>query len=154
MTSISSVARTPDGRSTLTEGGYLLDTNVVSEVRRPRPDERVRAFLERAADADAYLSVLTIGELRKGAEAKRRIDPVSAERIDGWIARLEVQYSGQTLPVDKRTAEMWGRLMGERPRPIVDTLIAATALVHGLTLVTRNTRDIADTGVTAINPWL
>lgn len=136
------------------EKGYLLDTNVVSEARRPRPDAGVNAFLLDAARADAYLSVLTLGELRKGAEAKRRVDPVSAERIEAWIGRLEVQYADKTLPVDKPVAEAWGRLMADRPRPIVDTLIAATAMVHGLTLVTRNTRDIADTGVTAINPWL
>ncbi len=138
----------------MTEKGYLLDTNVVSEVRRPRPDARVSAFLAQASRADAYLSVLTLGELRRGAEAKRRLDPASAGDIEAWIGKLEVQYADKTLPVDKRTAETWGRLMVDRPRPIVDTLIAATALVHGLTLVTRNTRDIADTGVTAINPWL
>ena len=138
----------------MTEVAYLLDTNVVSEIRRPRPDPQVSAFLVRAANADAYLSVLTIGELRKGAEAKRRVDPASAENIDAWIARLEVEYADKTLPVDKRAAETWGRLMADRPRAIVDTLIAATAIVHGLTLVTRNTRDIADTGVDAINPWL
>ncbi len=136
------------------EKGYLLDTNVVSEARRPRPDPRVNAFLVHAAKADAYLSVLTLGELRKGAEAKRRADPASAESIDAWIGRLEIQYADQTLPVDKPVADLWGRLMADRPRPIVDTLIAATAIVHGLTLVTRNSRDVADTGVNAINPWL
>lgn len=138
----------------MTDRGYLLDTNVVSEVRRPRRDARVIAFLEGEAKVDAYLSVLTIGELRKGAEAKRRVDPASAETIDAWIARLEMRYAENTLPVDKTVADMWGRLMADRPRPVVDTILAATALVHGLTLVTRNTRDVAGTGVNAINPWL
>jgi predicted nucleic acid-binding protein len=138
----------------LTEKGYLLDTNVVSETRRPRRDARVVAFLAGEAKVDSYLSVLTIGELRKGVEAKRRLDPAAAERIDAWIGRLEIQYADKTLPVDKPVADMWGRLMADRPRPIVDTMLAATALVHGLTLVTRNTRDVAGTGVNAINPWL
>jgi predicted nucleic acid-binding protein len=138
----------------LTEKGYLLDTNVVSETRRPRRDARVIAFLAGEAKVDSYLSVLTIGELRKGVEAKRRLDPVAAERIDAWIGRLEIRYAEKTLPVDKMVADMWGRLMADRPRPVVDTMLAATALVHGLTLVTRNTRDVAGTGVNAINPWL
>jgi predicted nucleic acid-binding protein len=138
----------------LIEKGYLLDTNVVSETRRPRRDARVVAFLAGEAKVDSYLSVLTIGELRKGVEAKRRLDPAAAERIDAWIGRLEIQYADKTLPVDKPVADMWGRLMADRPRPIVDTMLAATALVHGLTLVTRNTRDVAGTGVNAINPWL
>jgi predicted nucleic acid-binding protein len=138
----------------LIEKGYLLDTNVVSEARRPRRDASVVAFLAGEAKVDSYLSVLTIGELRKGVEAKRRLDPAAAERIDAWIGRLEIQYADKTLPVDKPVADMWGRLMADRPRPIVDTMLAATALVHGLTLVTRNTRDVAGTGVNAINPWL
>lgn len=137
----------------MTEKGYLLDTNVVSEVRKPRPDRRVIDFLTAASRAEAFLSVLTIGELRKGAALKRRSDTPSAGRIDAWIDSLEVEYADRTLPVDRDVATVWGGLMADRPRSVVDTLLAATALVHGLALVTRNARDVAGTGVTVVNPW-
>lgn len=138
----------------MSEKGYLLDTNVVSEVRKPRPNAHVIDFLTDAARTDAFLSVITIGELRKGAALKRRSDRASATRIDAWIDELQVEYEPRTLSVDREVATVWGELMADRPRPAIDTLIAATALVHGLTLVTRNARDIAGTGVAAVNPWL
>ena len=100
-----------------------------------------------------FLSVLTLGELRKGAEMKRRTNERAAARIDAWIAEVETEYSERLLPVDRPTAEAWGRLMAMRPRQAVDALIAATAIVHDLTLVTRNTRDFADSGVALVNPW-
>lgn len=100
-----------------------------------------------------FISVLTLGELRKGAEMKRRTDGRAAAHIDEWIVEVESAYAERMLPVDRPVAETWGRLMAMRPRQVVDALIAATAIVHDLTLVTRNTRDFVDTGVALVNPW-
>jgi predicted nucleic acid-binding protein len=100
-----------------------------------------------------FISVLTLGELRKGAERKRREDARGGARLDAWIAEVEEEYSERILEVDRASAEIWGRLSSLRQRPVVDTLIAATALAHDLTLLTRNVRDFADTGVVIINPW-
>ena len=139
-------------RSTLSDAGYLFDTNVLSEVNRRQPDARVLAFV-RGLSNDAFISVLTIGELRRGAVLRRRTDVGHADRLDAWIASIETDYGGRILPVDLSTARLWGELAADRPRQVVDTLIAATAIVHDLTLVTRNTRDFADTGVALVNPW-
>jgi predicted nucleic acid-binding protein len=104
-------------------------------------------------DQPSFVSVLTVGELRKGAAKKRQKDTHQAERFDAWIESLEEAFRGRVVPIDIQTARLWGELSAARLRPIIDTLLAATAIVHQLTLVTRNTRDIADTGVDAINPW-
>lgn len=140
-------------RSILSSAGYLLDTNVVSETIKSRPDQNVDRFIASIRDRPSFLSVLTVGELRKGAEKKRPIDRRRAERLDAWIQSLEETFQGRIVPVDLQTARLWGELSAPRLRPIVDTLLAATAIIHQLTLVTRNTRDIADTGVNMINPW-
>lgn len=97
--------------------------------------------------------MLTVGEIRKGIERLRLRDPGQADIFDAWLADLEVDIGDQILPVDARVADTWGRLNAERPRPAVDTLIAATAAVHGLTVVTRNTRDFAGCGVPLVDPW-
>ena len=145
--------KTPDVRSTLSNAGYILDTNVLSEVARRTPNARVVAFVRGLHDQDAFVSVLTIGELRRGAELRRRSDRAHAERLDGWIGQVEQIYAPRILPVDLAAARLWGELSAARPRTVIDTLIAATAIVHNLTLVTRNTRDVADTGVDCVNPW-
>jgi predicted nucleic acid-binding protein len=137
----------------LSSAGYLLDTNVISETIKSRPDQNVDYFLASIRDQRSFLSVLTMGELRKGAERKRPIDKRRAEKLDAWIQSLEETFAGRIVQVDLQTARLWGELSAPRLRPIVDTLLAATAIVHQLTLVTRNTRDIADTGVDMINPW-
>ena len=137
----------------MSDSGYLIDTNVISELGRRRPHAAVRAYVESLAGSMVFVSVLTLGELRKGAEMTRRSDPRHAGRIDEWIAEVEREYAERTLDVDTATAGMWGRLSATRPRPVVDTLLAATAIVHDLTLVTRNTRDVADTGAAFVNPW-
>ncbi len=135
------------------DAGYLLDTNVVSETRRRIPDATVMLFLDALDSRQMYVSVLTLGELRKGAEARRRADPAAAERLSAWVETMETDFRDRVLPINSAIADLWGRLSARRPRPIVDTLIAATAAVRGLTLVTRNIRDVADTGVPFINPW-
>jgi toxin FitB len=134
-------------------GGYLLDTNVVSETRRTRPDSGVMAFLAAADSAGLFLSILTLGELRKGVEAKRKTDPGAADLLSTWVDTIETQFTDRLLSVDPATARLWGELSAARSLPVIDTLIAATALRHGITLVTRNTGDFGSTGAVLIDPW-
>ena len=133
--------------------GYLLDTNVISETRKARADGGVMAFLSAADAAGLFLSVLTLGELRKGVEAKRRTDPISADQLGSWVDGIETIFADRVLPVDAAVARRWGELSADRRLPVIDTLIAATAIRHGLTLVTRNTRDVEPTGVPLVDPW-
>lgn len=138
----------------MNDTGFLVDTNVLSEGRRPRPERKVVDFVDAIPRSQLFVSVLTIGELRKGAEARRRRDAASGHALHDWIDIVERSFGRRVLPVDQPVARLWGELSSDRPRPVVDTLIAATALVHGLTLVTRNTRDVAGTGLTLVNPWM
>lgn len=133
---------------------YLLDTNVLSETRKKRADAGVMAFLEAADSASLYLSVLTIGELRKGVAGKRRTDAAAAKSLAGWVEGLEFGFADRILGIDAATARMWGEWSGDRPRPVVDTLLAATAVLHELTFVTRNTRDVQGIQVRVHNPWV
>jgi predicted nucleic acid-binding protein len=137
----------------LTEQSFLLDTNVISERSRRRPDARVTAFLDRIQDSRLFLSALTVGELRKGVEKVRGGDRARAARLTRWIDDLEHNFIERIIPVDATVATIWGRLSAERTRPVVDTLIAATALAHDLVLVTRDVGDVADTGALLLNPW-
>ncbi len=134
-------------------GGYLLDTNVISETRRSRADAGVIAFLSAANSAGLYLSVLTLGELRRGVAAKRRSDRTARDQLSLWVDGIEANFADRLLSVDAQTARLWGELSASRSLPVVDTLIAATAINHGLTLVTRNIRDIESTGVRLVDPW-
>jgi len=133
---------------------YLLDTNVVSETRRKRQDERVASFFAAVQSSELYISVLTFGELRKGAALKERSDVAIASIYTNWIDGLEVAYDGHILGIDGKIAKLWGRLSADRSRPVIDTLLATTAIVHDLTLVTRNTADMSGLPVNLINPWL
>ncbi len=133
--------------------GYLLDTNFISETRKIRADSGVMAFLSAAETSRLFLSVLTLGELRKGVEAKRRTDAVTANRLGAWVDSIETTFADRVLPVDAVAARLWGELSAGRSLPVIDTLIAATALARGLTLVTRNTRDVSLTGVPLVDPW-
>ena len=133
---------------------YLLDTNVLSETRKKKADPGVMAFLEGADSSSLYVSVLTIGELRKGVAAKRRSDPEAAKALGAWVEGLEFGFADRILGIDAATARLWGDWSGERPRPVVDTLLAATAAQHGLTLITRNARDVEGIPVKVHDPWV
>jgi toxin FitB len=134
---------------------YLLDTNFVSETRKPRPDLGVLAFLKSNDPNSAFISVLTLGELHKGVAAKRLRDPDpnAAIRLAAWVEGLEVSFSNRILGIDAATARLWGDWSAERPRPTVDTLLAATAAINDLTLVTRNIRDLHGIPVKLLDPW-
>jgi predicted nucleic acid-binding protein len=130
---------------------YLLDTCVISEARRRAP--HAVAWLRSTRPETLFLSALTVGEIMKGVTMKLRTDPPAAAALLRWLDDLRLIYADRILPVDEAVATRWGRLMAERPRPMVDTLIAATALVHNKIVVTRNVADFADAGVTVLDPW-
>jgi predicted nucleic acid-binding protein len=131
---------------------YLLDTNVVSELSKRAPAAQVVGWL--GGDPDCALSVLTIGELRRGIRMLRGRDPVRARRLDAWVDELHADYRTRVLPVDAAVAEEWAALPADRTLPVVDSLIAATARVHGLTIATRNVRDFAGLDVRVFNPFV
>ena len=132
---------------------YLLDTNILSETRKKRAEENVIAFLTNTDPSTLYLSVLTLGELRKGIAQKRLTDPSGAQSIAAWVDGLEFGFADRILGIDSPIARLWGELSAQRPRPVIDTLLAATATVHDLTFVTRNTDDIQDIDIKLLNPF-
>ena len=134
--------------------GWLLDTNIVSELRKKdRADANVRAWYEAIDAGGLWLSVLVVGEIRRGIETIRRRDKRSAHALDRWAARLEREHGNRILPVDRPIALEWGRLDAAFGLAPVDGLLAATAKVHGLTLATRNTRHVLRSGVRCVNPF-
>lgn len=134
--------------------GFLLDTNVVSELRKKeRCAPKVNAWAATVPRNQDFLSVLVVGELTRGATLKRRTDPRTAEALQKWIARLTHLYVERILPITLEIAHEWGRLSALRPIPPEDGLLAASALVHRLTLVTRNVRNVEGLGVSLLNPW-
>lgn len=132
---------------------YLMDTNVVSETRRKKADVGVMAFLRAVDSSSLYMSVLTLGELRKGVAAKRRQDPLAAKALAAWVEGLEAGFADRILGIDLAIARLWGEWSADSPRPVIDTLLAATASVHGLTLVTRNLQHVRGLPVTVHDPW-
>jgi toxin FitB len=133
---------------------YLVDTNVVSELRKKRRcDPGVAAWFAQVPSEEIYLSALTLGEIRKGIESLRRRDEASAGVLDRWLHELAVAYAGRILPVDQAVAEQWGRFNVPDPLSMLDSLLAATASVHGMTLVTHNLKDVERTGVGCLNPF-
>ncbi len=132
---------------------YLLDTNIVSELRRRAPDPRVVAWYDAVPSAELFLSVLTLGEIRLGIERLRRRDPDQAEFLEQWLDGLRNTYRERIVGVDASIAEEWGRLNVPDPMPVIDGLLAATAKVRAWTLVTRNTADLAREGCKLLNPF-
>jgi toxin FitB len=132
---------------------YLLDTNVLSEVRRPRGDAGVKRWISSVPTEDLFLSVLTLGEVRRGIGLLSRRAPVQADLYEAWLVIVLRDYADRVLPVDATAAEEWGRMNVPDPVSIVDGLMAATAKVRNMTFVTRNTADVARTGVRLLNPF-
>ena len=133
---------------------YLIDTNVLSELRRKLPNPRVVHWFSQRPATTLYLSVLTLGEIRKGIEVLP--DPARRLTLLDWLeTRLPAFFAGRILPIDAAVADRWGRMVAQagRPVPAIDSLLAATAEQHGLTLVTRNLRDVKGLAVQVINPW-
>jgi predicted nucleic acid-binding protein len=137
--------------------GFLLDTNCISEVVRPKPDPHVMVWIEAAEESLLYLSVLTLGEIRKGLAAlpqgRRR------SRLETWLeVELQARFSGRILSIDAAVADRWGFLAASakskgKPLSAIDGLLAATAIHHNLTIVSRNVGDFANTQVPVVNPW-
>jgi len=132
---------------------YLLDTNVVSELRRPHPHGGVISWLRRAADTDLFVSAVTIGELQAGAELTRERDPAKAAEIEAWLDL--VAQTMNVLPMDTQAFRCWARLLHRRSDDLIeDAMIAATAIVHDLVIVTRNLRDFEGCGVRLLDPFV
>lgn len=131
---------------------FLLDTNVISELRKPKPHGAVVAWIERVPEHQLFLSALSLGELQAGVELTRRQDSQKATEIEAWIDRLAQSY--QILAMDTQAFREWARLMDGRTSDLMeDGMIAATARVHGLTVVTRNVRDFSAFKVELVNPF-
>jgi hypothetical protein len=133
---------------------YLLDTNVISEVRKgAHCDAHVSAWYASIADEDLFLSTLVLGEIRKGVELARLRDSHKASALERWLQDVESAFDGRILGIDNAVSDQWGRMSAVRPVPAIDGLLAATALTNGLTLVTRNDRDVAGLGASVLNPF-
>jgi predicted nucleic acid-binding protein len=133
---------------------FLLDTNVLSELRKgARAHSKVRAWAAGTVGQRHYVSVLALGEIRRGIEQLRKKDSKQAAALEQWLMRIKQDYAAEILPVSDDVADRWGNLMAVRTLPVTDGLIAATALEHGLTVATRNIHDFAGTGVPVVNPF-
>jgi toxin FitB len=133
---------------------YLLDTNVVAELRKgARANANVRSWFATLDPGAILLSVMTVGELRRGIESIRRRDPTAARVLERWLRRVLRDHGDRILAVDLPVAEEWGRLNVPDTLPVVDGILAATAKVHGLTLTTRNAKDVARSGIQVLNPF-
>ena len=133
---------------------FLLDTNVVSELAKTRPNVKVIAWLRSVSSTDLFLSVITLGEIRKGIEKKRAASPADAARLEAWLTTLVLQYRSRILPFDQDSADKWGLIMALNPTvPVEDGQLVATDLQHRLTFATRNVRHIAKTGVAFVDPF-
>jgi toxin FitB len=133
---------------------YVIDTNIISEVRKgDRCNSNVAAWYDSIDDSEIYLSVLVLGEIRKGIERARRNDPAQARSLEKWLGTIRESFADRVLSVDHLVADEWGRMSAMRPLSSIDALLAATAKVHRMTLATRNLSDVADLGADVINPF-
>jgi toxin FitB len=134
---------------------YLVDTNVISEARKGKnANAGVREFWQTVSETDVYLSVQTIGEIRRGIEnLKHRGDVRQSRRLEQWLGRVVAEYGDRILGFDEECAQIWGKLMSPHKQHPIDKQIAAVALIHGLTVVTRNVDDFGGTGVGLKNPF-
>ena len=133
---------------------FLIDTNIISEVcKRGRCDPKVAAWWRRLAEVDLWLCSLVLGEIRKGVQLARRHDSRKTKALEGWLADIVSGFGDRVLPVDAAVVDQWGRMSAIRSVPVIDALMAATAKVYGLTLVTRNVVDVAGLEVDDLNPF-
>lgn len=133
---------------------YLLDTNVLSEIQRGELCHHgVKAWWAGCEPSEVFLSVLVLGEIRRGVIRLRSRDPGRAEKLENWLRSALQLFAGRILAVDARVAYVWGTITSDRSLPVIDSLLAATAMCHDAVLVTRNTRDIHDTGVRHLDPF-
>ena len=132
---------------------FLLDTVIVSELRKKKPDVGVVRWISKQQEDQLHLSVVTLGEIERGIEKRRKVDPAFADALAAWLESLTRLYADRILPVTPGVARRWGRLSAQLGHEGADLLIAATALTYGLTVVTRNTGHFEPTGVSLINPF-
>jgi predicted nucleic acid-binding protein len=134
--------------------GYLIDTNILSELQKgERADPGVRAWCAKTQSEELYLSVLVVGEIRQGIERLQRRNPEQAQRLEHRMALIQARLVDRILPISSAVAERWGRINVPDALPVIDGLLAATALEHKLTLVTRNVRDVERSGAALLNPF-
>ena len=133
---------------------YLIDKNVIAEVRKGRRcNPNVAAWYRATRDDELFLSVLVVGEIRQGIERMRPRNVRQATALEAWLEEILGSFGERVLPINESAAQIWGRLNAREALPVVDSLIAATAQAHGLTLVTRNVKDIKRSGVRCLNPF-
>lgn len=133
---------------------YLLDTNIISEVRKgTRCDPKVAAWYSSIDEGSIFLSVLVLGEIRRGLERARSTDPAQARALETWLAAVRKSFAGRILPVDEDVSEEWGRMSSGRAVPVIDALLAATAKLNRMTLATRNVSDVRGLGAEVLNPF-
>jgi len=133
---------------------FLIDTHILSELRRgPRCDSKVACWALRERGDAHYISVLSFGEIRRGLEVLRKKSPEQCDALEVWLQSLRVDYASCTIGITREIAGRWGEMCSRRPLPVMDSLLAATALEFGLTLATRNTRDFAGLGISTVDPF-
>ena len=133
---------------------FLIDTSIISEIRKGgRCNPKVAAWFRKVRDEEIFLSVLVVGEIRQGIERLRPRNARQAHALEQWLEELLESFGDRVLPVDESTAQRWGRINARDTFPVIDSILAATADVHGLTLVTRNIKDVEKSGVRCLNPF-